>query len=161
MNEESGFCTKNLPFLSALSDDASARLNTPAPSVTDLFNPTAEWPSVPWPRAVSSLLLGLKIPSSPGKSSLKPMLVLGLDGGGIRNFSRALESVDKEEPELAAAGLSKSVEKIRVTFVTEKRSYSSFSSPTDKFLTCWFDEHRRRSCYFTRRRSRSRLNKTL
>jgi hypothetical protein len=39
------------------------------------------------------------------------MLVLGLDGGGIRSFSRALESVDKEEPETAEAGLPKSVEK--------------------------------------------------
>jgi hypothetical protein len=49
------------------------------------------------------------------------MLVLGLDGGGIRSFSRALESVDKEEPEPEVAEVPKSVEKVRVTFVTEER----------------------------------------
>jgi hypothetical protein len=49
------------------------------------------------------------------------MLVFGLDGGGIRNFSRALESVDKEEPEAADVGLPECVEKVRVMFVTEEK----------------------------------------
>lgn len=47
--------------------------------------------------------------------------MFGLDGGGIRNFSRALESVDKEEPEAAEVGLPEFVEKVRVMFVTEEK----------------------------------------
>ncbi len=69
---------------------------------------------------LSSLLVGFEVSSSslPGVCLLKPMLVLGLEGGGILSFSSALDSVDSEEPEVEAMGLPESVEKVRDTLVT-------------------------------------------
>lgn len=44
--------------------------------------------------------------------------MLGLKGGGIRNFSRAFDSVDSEEPETEAVGFVTSTENVRETLVT-------------------------------------------
>ena len=71
-------------------------------------------------RAPSSMLSILASKELRSLSLLNPIVVLGLAGGGIRSFSRALASVDNDEPPVAMRLCSKLTENVRDTPPTER-----------------------------------------